>query len=674
MSKDNIKGRMERLKEIIRHHDYKYYVEHNPEISDFDYDVLLKELSMLEKTHPELITSDSPTQRVGGEPLKVFPVITHKIPMLSMDNTYAPDELVEFDKRVRKSLSGEEIEYVVELKIDGVSVSLTYENGLLIKGATRGDGVKGDEVTNNLRTIRSIPLRITPSKKYKLPSSVEVRGEVYMDRRSFELLNEEKEQRAEELFANPRNAAAGSLKLLDAKLTAKRHLNIFVHGVGFLEGAAINSQYELLEFYREVGFRVSPYVKKFDTLDEVIHYCNSWENKRDSLGFDIDGMVIKVNSFMQQKILGHTTKSPRWMIAYKFQAKRAQTRLEDIIIQVGRIGTLTPVALLKPIILSGSTVSRATLHNIDEIKRKDIRIGDTVLIEKAGEIIPQVVEVVKKKRTGKEKRFSMPQHCPVCASVVTKKSGEVAYRCDNIVCPAQLKMRIKHFASREAMDIEGLGEAIIEQIVDKGLIGDCGDIYSLRFGQLKNLERMGDKSAQNLIDAISKSTDNELTRLIYALGIRHVGIHAAHVLAEYYKSLELLANAKTEELTGIHEIGPVMAESVYTFFKNSHTKKVLEKLKKAGLRFKEEKNKIGGKLSEKYFVFTGELDSLTRDEAGTLVRRLGGEVAETVSRKINFLVKGKQPGSKLDKAQKLGIEVIDEATFKQLVLLKVGGL
>ncbi len=665
---ENVKVKIGKLKDLIRYYDRKYYIEDKPEISDYEYDALMKELIELERQYPEFITADSPSQRVAGKPIKVFPVVEHRFQMLSMDNTYSAEELSEFDKRVRKNLTEEKIEYVVELKIDGVSVSLVYEEGLFIRGATRGDGIKGDEVTNNLKTIRSIPLRLNPPKKGKLPRFIEVRGEVYMDRKSFHILNEEKEEKGEELFANPRNAASGSLKLLDPKLTAKRHLNIFVHGVGYLEGVSIEFQYELLEFYKEVGFRVIPYAKKFDSLKEVINYCNNWEEKRESLDFDIDGMVIKVNSFEQQRRLGKTTKSPRWMIAYKFHARRAQTKLEDIIVQVGRTGTLTPVAILKPVSLSGSTVSRATLHNIDDIKRKDIRIGDTVFIEKAGEIIPQVVEAVREKRTGREKKFIMPRSCPVCGSPVKREPSEVAFRCENVSCPAQLKMKIKHFASRETMDIEGLGEAIIEQIVDKGLVKDYGDVYFLKLQELRDLERMGDKSAQNLIDAINKSKNNDLSQLIYALGIRHVGVHAASVLADRYISLDRLNSSTIEELIDIYEIGSVMARSIYEFFKNPKTKKVLEKLKKAGLNFSQKKKiEVSGKLSRKRFVFTGELDSFPRDEAGKLVRQRGGDVSDTISKKIDFLVAGKNPGSKLNKAKELGIEIIDEARFKDMI-------
>ncbi len=667
MPKEDIKGKIEKLREDIRNHDHKYYVENKPEISDFEYDRLIKELIALENAHPGLITLDSPSQRVGGEPLKVFPVVEHRVGMLSMDNTYSPEELLEFDKRVKKNLSAEKIEYTAELKIDGVSVSLVYEDGLFIRGATRGDGIKGDDVTANLKTIRSIPLRLNFPKGSKPPKFIEVRGEVYMDRKSLRMLNEEKEENNDELFANPRNAAAGSLKLLDPRLTARRHLNIFVHGVGYAEGLNVESQFELLEFYKNAGFRISPYARKFDLLGEVIDYCNSWEDRRSGLDFDIDGMVIKVNSFKQQRLLGQTTKSPRWMIAYKFHAKRAQTKLEDIIVQVGRTGTLTPVAILKPVSLSGSTVSRATLHNIDEIGRKDIRIGDSVIIEKAGEIIPQVVEAVKEKRTANTRKFNMPKKCPACGWVATRKAGEVAYRCENISCPAQLKMRIKHFASREAMDIEGLGEAIIEQIVDNGLVKDYGDIYFLKFEQLKILERMADKSAQNLIDAINKSRNHDLSQLIYALGIRHVGVHAASVLADRYKSLDSLSNSTIEELTNIYEIGPVMAESMYEFFKNPQTKKVLEKIRKAGLNFIQKKRKPDGKLSGRKFVFTGELDSFTRDEAGKLVRQSGGDISDIVSKKVDYVVIGKQSGSKVKKAQALGITIIDEKKFKEML-------
>jgi len=461
--KKDIGREIKKLRQIIDRHDRRYYVENKPEISDQEYDRLMKELEKLEKAHPELVTPDSPTQRVSGEVLEDFETVSHREPMLSMDNTYSADEIREFDKRVKKNLEVDKLDYVVELKIDGVSVSLLYEKGRFTQGATRGDGFKGDNATINLKTIRSLPLSIAAKKS---PDLFEARGEVYMPRKSFDKINKEKEKLGEDLFANPRNAAAGSLKLLDSSMVAKRHLSMWIYGVGYVEGAGFKTQSEALSFLKSSGFRTNPYIKKCHSIEEVIEYCDTWEKKKDSLDYDIDGMVIKVDSFSYQKALGQTSKSPRWMIAYKFPAEKKETILKDIVVQVGRTGTLTPVAMLKPVELSGSTVSRATLHNQDEIMRKDIRIGDHVIIEKAGEIIPQVVEALKNKRTGKEKKFSMPRKCPACNSKVESVEGEVALRCENLSCPAQLKERVKHFASRQAMDIEGMGEAIVNQLVD----------------------------------------------------------------------------------------------------------------------------------------------------------------------------------------------------------------
>ncbi|MBU1147267.1 MAG: NAD-dependent DNA ligase LigA, partial [Candidatus Omnitrophica bacterium] len=540
--KKDIEQEIKKLRQIIDHHDRRYYVENKPEVSDQEYDRLMKELEKLEKAHPELVTPDSPTQRVSGEILEGFETVEHRETMLSMDNTYSADEIREFDKRVKKNLEVDKLDYVVELKIDGVSVSLLYEKGRFVQGATRGDGFKGDAITVNLKTIRSLPLTLgnfvsCPKgqlTKLPRPELFEARGEVYMPRKSFERINKEKEKLDEDLFANPRNAAAGSLKLLDSSMVAKRHLSMWIYGVGYVEGAGFETQSEALSFLKEAGFSTNPYIKKCHTIEEVISYCDSWEKKKDSLDYDIDGMVIKVDSFLYQKALGQTSKSPRWMIAYKFPAERKETVLKDIVVQVGRTGTLTPVAMLKPVELSGSTVSRATLHNQDEIMRKDIRIGDHVIIEKAGEIIPQVVEAIKKKRTGREKKFSMPKKCPACSSKVESVEGEVALRCENLSCPAQLKERVKHFASRQAMDIEGMGEAIVNQLVDKKLIEDYGDIYSLKLDKVADLERMADKSASNLMNAIEKSKSNELNCLVFGLGIRHVGVRAAWILASRF--------------------------------------------------------------------------------------------------------------------------------------------
>ena len=669
---NEVKKQIERLREEIRRHDRLYYVENNTKISDQEYDALLKKLEKLEKEDPGSVTPDSPTQRVAGEPVGGFSVVEHKAKMLSMDNTYNHDELREFDARVKKNLGGEKYEYVVELKIDGVSVALTYENGKFTRGATRGDGFKGDDITVNLKTIRSIPLILEPQKGIGFPEFMEVRGEVYMKHQSFEKINKDKEKAGEELFANPRNAAAGSLKLLDPRTVAKRGLDIFMHSFGYAEGAHFSSQYELLDKLKALGFRVNPNYKKCGDIGDALKFCDIWQQTREELEYDIDGMVVKVNSFIQQKKLGETSKSPRWMIAYKYPAERVETKLLDIKVQVGRTGALTPVAVLKPVFVAGSTVTHASLHNQDEVDRKDVRVGDTVIIEKAGEIIPQVVEVVKSRRTGKEKKFEMPKKCPACGAQTKREEGEVAFRCENVFCPAQLKESLIHFASRGAMDIEGLGEAMVDQLVDKKLVKDYGDIYCLKFEQLRALDRMGDKSARNLVDAIEKSKNNRLNRLIYALGIRHVGEHIADVLAKRFRSIDKLSQQALEDLTGVQEIGPVVAESIRDFFGNPVSKKVLERLAKAGVKTEEEAPAgSSSKLAGRSFVFTGEFKDYSRTDAEQLVRDLGGNVSSSVGKKTDFVVAGENPGSKYEKAKKLGMKIIDEKEFNKIIKEKI---
>lgn len=668
MGASEIKDRIERLREDIRYHDRLYYIENKPKISDQGYDLLLKELQGLEKENPEFITPDSPTQRVGGAPLGGFAPAEHKVQMLSMDNTYNHDELRAFDERVMKNLGGEKYEYVVELKIDGVSVSLTYEKGLFVRGATRGDGFKGDDVSSNLKTIRSIPLKLTASNGAVVPGFIEARGEVYMRRDAFEWINREKGKAGEELFVNPRNAAAGSLKLLDPRIVAKRGLDIFAHGIGYFEGAPFESQSELLEGLIGLGFKVNPNYKKCAGIDEALEFCDLWQRKRESLNYDIDGMVVKVDSFSQQKRLGQTTKSPRWMIAYKFPAERVETKLEDIKIQVGRTGALTPVAVLKPVFVAGTTVKHASLHNMDEIERKGVKIGDTVILEKAGEIIPQIVDVVKSKRTGREKKFTMPSKCPACKNPVRREEGEVAYRCGNIFCPAQIKENLVHFASRAAMDIEGMGEAMVDQLVDNKLVSDYGDIYSLKFKDVRSLERMGDRSARNLIGAIGKSKDNTLSRFIYALGIRHIGEHIADVLARTFYSIEKISGLTISELSNTPEIGPVVARSIHDFFRNPSSRKVLNKLRNAGIRFAERPRKPEAlKLEGKTFVFTGELRGYSRPDAEEAVRGLGGNASSSVSKRTDFVVAGDNPGSKYDRAKQLGVKTIDEEQFIKII-------
>jgi len=666
--KEDVKKKINKLRNLINYHDRRYYVENMPEISDQEYDRLVKELKGLEDSHPKFITPDSPTQRVSGEVLQGFKGVGHRLPMLSMDNTYSADEIREFDERAKKNLAIDKLDYIVELKIDGVSISLLYEKGRFIQGATRGDGFKGDDITVNLKTIRSLPLAVTCKKTTKVPDLFEARGEVYMPRKSFVKINKEKEASGEEVFANPRNAAAGSLKLLDSAMVSKRRLDMWIYGVGYVRGASFESQFEALCFLKDAGFRTNPYIKKCCSIEEVIKYCREWEHKKRSLDYDIDGMVIKVDSFSYQKALGETSKSPRWMISYKFPAERKETVLQDIIVQVGRTGTLTPVAILKPVKLSGSVVSRATLHNQDEIMRKDIRIGDHVLIEKAGEIIPQVVEAISHKRKGREKKFSMPTKCPVCNSKVETVEGEVALRCENLSCPAQLKQRIIHFASRQAMDIEGMGDAIVAQLVDRKMVEDYSGIYYLKHEDLAGLERMADKSASNLIEAIKKSKSNSLNRLVFGLGIRHVGVRAAWILSSRFGSLERIGAAGEEELESINEIGPIVARSISSFFKTKENKKVIEKLERSGVRTEEKTTLVkGSELEGKTFVVTGSLKDFSRQEAEELIRRHGANASSSVSKKTDFLVLGKDSGSKLGKAKKLGVKIIDEQEFRKMV-------
>jgi DNA ligase (NAD+) len=661
---DSPKQEIERLKRLIRHHDRKYYDQDQPEISDTEYDRLYRALKELEARFPSLVTPDSPTQRVAGKPLAAFGVIRHRVPMLSMDNTYSSQELQEFDARVKRFLGGEGVSYVVEPKYDGVSVSLTYRKGLLQFGATRGDGEQGDDITANLKTIRAIPLALEGS----VPKLIEVRGEVYLPRAAFEALNKIREKEEEPLFANPRNAAAGSLKQLDPGVAAKRNLSIFCYGAGAVEGTSFKTQEEVLGFLRSAGLRVNPHHRLCDSMEGVVDYCNAWEPKKGTLAYHIDGMVVKVNDLDQQRRLGVTAKSPRYMIAYKFPAERAQTQLLDIEVNVGRTGALTPVAVLKPVLIAGTTVGRASLHNEDEIKRKEIRIGDQVVIEKAGEIIPQVVEAVKLKRTGQEKIFRMPGRCPACGGKVVRDEEEVAVRCVSLDCPAQLKERLVHFAQRTAMDIEGLGDVMARQLVAQGLVKDCGDLFGLTVDKILPLERMAEKSARNLMDGLQASKARGLARLLFALGIRHVGSAGAEALARSFGAVDKLASASLEELIRLPEVGPVMAASIHDFFRVPANRRVLEKLRAAGVKMEEaEAARVSERLSGQTVVFTGELSGLTRPEAEGLARSHGGTVGSSVTKKTTLLVAGASAGSKLEKARGLGVKVIDEAGFKRLI-------
>lgn len=667
MALKDIAKEIKDLRKTIRHHDHLYHVLDKPEISDREYDALYRKLKDLEDAHPEFASSDSPTQRVGGEPVKGFPVVRHIVPMMSLDNTYSAEEIKEFDARVRKNLKGEKIEYVVELKFDGVSTSLLYKNGKFIIGSTRGDGTEGDDVSANLKTIRSIPLVFDEGVK-KIPRAIEVRGEVYMTKKSLEKLNSQKEKEGDEPFANPRNAAAGSLKLLDPKIVVSRGLDIYIWGTGYYEGIGFKTHADILEYLKESGFRVNPHYKVCKTIEEVIDYCDSWEPKRDKLDFEIDGMVLKVNDLDQQKRLGVTTKNPRWAIAYKFPAEKALTEVEDIIVGVGRTGAITPVAVLKPVHLSGTTVSKASLHNFDEIERLDVKIGDKVYVEKSGEIIPKVLSVAKEKRTGKEKAFHIPFRCPACGSQLVRTHEEVAIRCENAGCSAQIKEKVLHFSSRDAMDIEGMGDAIVNQLVDKALIKDYSDIYYLKLEQVEGLERMARKSAQNLIEAVEKSKARDLNHLIFGLGIRHVGEHAAWVLATHFGSMEKIENVSVEDLTNVAELGPVMAESIYNFFHSKENLKILKKMKKPGLRMAlSEKKTLTGPLAGKNVVITGSLESYSRSEAEDAVRKAGGNPSSSVSKNTGFLVSGAEPGSKLEKAKSLGVRIITEKEFKKLL-------
>ena len=653
--------KIDKLINLLNYYNYKYYVENNPVVSDYEYDKLYRQLLELEKKYPQFIKPYSPTQRVGGQPLKEFKTVQHKVPMLSIDNTYSSDELIEFDKRVKRMADVEYVDYVVELKYDGVAVSLIYEDGKFILGASRGDGFRGDDITENLKTVKTIPLYIP----YKKP--IEVRGEVYMRKDDFEKLNREREKNGEQLFANPRNATAGSLKLLDSREVAKRNLQLFVYQG--IVGNNYKNHWDVMNFLKELGFPVSPHMKHAENIKEVIDYCKEWEEKRFSLPYNIDGMVVKVNSLSLQEKLGTTTKSPRWVVAYKFPAEQVSTIIKDVTVQVGRTGTLTPVAILEPVEISGTIVSRATLHNFDEIKRLGVKIGDRVFVEKGGEIIPKIVKVIPEARDGDEKDIPVPEKCPVCGSPVIKDTGEVAIRCPNVRCPAQVKERIIHFASKNAMDIEGLGEQWVNIFVDKGLLSDYGDIYYLKYEDLINLERMGDKSVKNLLNAIEDSKNRPLSRLIFALGIRYIGTHASEILAENFSSIDHLAEATFDQLSSIDEIGPVMAESIVEFFKNEENLRVIEKLKKAGVKTSREEKEIEKKdvLSGLTFVITGTLKNYTRDEITDYIKSLGGKVSSSVSKKTDYIICGEEPGSKLQRGKQLGIKIISEEEFEQLV-------
>jgi DNA ligase (NAD+) len=669
---ESVEKRIQKLREEIEKYDYYYYVLAQPLISDEEYDKLYKELEKLEAENPHLITHDSPTQRVGKDLTKEFKPVNHLVPMLSLANTYDEQDVYDFDRRVREGLpANEKVEYVVEYKIDGASVSLRYIDGKLFTAATRGDGTVGEEITNNVKTIKAVPMKIKKpaATKYKL-NDFEARGEIYMNIAEFEALNREREKNGEKLFANPRNSAAGTLKLQNPQIVASRKLNIFLYSLISLEDE-FQSQSENLELLRQMGFRVNYDYRVCKNIEEVLQVCKEFEEKRDTLEYEIDGAVIKVNSIRQQNILGSIAKSPRWAVAYKFKAKQAFTYVRDIVWQVGRTGAVTPVAELEPVRLAGSTISRATLHNYDEIKRKDIRVGDKVVIEKGGDVIPKVVAVITEERKSVSKPTKPPERCPVCKSKLYKPEDEVALYCENPECPAQIKGRLIHFASRGAMDIEGLGEALVDLFVEKGFLKTFSDIYELKNhrDQLIQIERLGEKSVDNLLNAIEKSKSQPFEKVLFALGIRYVGAGVAQKLAEHFGSIDALINASEEEILSVYEIGPSISRSVKQFFSDKHNLEHIEKLKNAGLNFSSEQKKPvkDNFFKDKTFVLTGTLSSFSRDEAAARIKKLGGKVASAVSKNTDYVIAGEKAGSKLDKAKTLGVKILNEEEFLKLL-------
>ena len=664
-SRSEARKEVERLRRELNLHNYRYYVLNEPAVTDFEFDQLLKRLQALEVEHPELVTPDSPTQRVGGQPLTGFPRVRHEIPMLSLDNTYSYDELREFDARVGKVVP-HDVEYLVEQKVDGVAVAVRYEDGRLVLGATRGDGQNGDDVTANVRTIRSLPLRLlndVPELR-----SFEVRGEVLLSCKQFQEMNREREEEGEPLFANPRNAAAGTLKLLDSRLVAQRRLDIFIHTIPAPPSRSYKTDLDVLDALSADGFRVVPHSTLFKSIEDVIGYIRDWDAKRDDLPYEVDGMVVKVNGFAQRVELGETAKSPRWAVAFKYPPKQATTVIRQIDFGVGRTGVVTPIAVMDPTLLSGSTIQHSTLHNADEIARKDIRVGDTVVIEKAGEVIPQVVKVVKH-APGSEK-FEMPELCPSCHSRLVKEGEEVAWRCVNASCPAQIQRRLEHFVSRNAMDIDGFGEKLIVVLVEKGMIKDFADLYGLETEALKTLERIGEKSSQNLVDALRQSKSRPYPNLLFAFGIRHVGITAARILARHFPDIRDLLKASAEQIAELPGIGPVIAESVVNFLSDPENARLIERLRDAGLQLARAPDSGPKPLKGKSFVFTGGLRDFTREGAQELVVSLGGNVTSSVSKQTDFVVAGVNPGSKYDKAKKLNVKIIDEEEFAAMTKQK----
>lgn len=662
MDKQKAKARIEELRKVIEYHNKRYYDDDDPEISDFEYDMLNNELKNLEREFPDLITADSNTQKVGGHVKEGFAEVTHEVPLQSLQDVFSIEELIEFDKRVKKQLGLEELNYVVETKIDGLSVALEYIDGKFVRGATRGNGLIGEDVTENLKTIKNIPQKLTEKV------NIIVRGEVFIGSAEFEKMNEEREIMGEALFANARNAAAGSLRQLDSKVAASRPLNIFIFNVQRLEKNTFNSHYEQLEYMKKLGFNVNPVHDFCSNIDEAIEAVKKIGENRDKLTFGIDGAVIKVDELDLREKLGVTAKTPRWAIAYKYPPEQKQTILKDIICQVGRTGAITPMAILEPVRVAGSTISKTTLHNEDFVKEKDLKIGDTVIIQKAGDVIPEVVEVVKEKRTGEEKEFSMPKVCPVCGAPAVREDGEAVTRCTGIECSAKALRSIVHFSSKVGMDIDGLGYSIIEQLIDNNLITGIADIYTLKLEDIASLKKNGKKFAQNLIDSINASKNNDVFKLITALGIRHVGSKLAKTLAKKYRNIDNLMNADLEELSMQDDVGEKTAESIYEFFKQDQTIDLINKLKAAGVNMESlEEESEDQRFAGMTFVLTGALDSFTRDEASDIIEKFGGKTSGSVSKKTTYVLAGEDAGSKLTKAQSLGVTVISEEQFKEMI-------
>jgi len=660
--------RIRELRDLIEYHNRRYYQLDDPEISDAEYDRLMRELAELEERHPDVDRSGSPTQRVGAAPLEKFRSVTHLTPMLSLANAFSEEEMVEFDERLRRLLGDRaELDFVAEPKIDGVAVNLVYENGLFAVGSTRGDGFTGEDVTQNLRTIRSLPLKMVSRTGGGFPARIEIRGEVYLEKEAFKKLNERRLSQGENAFANPRNAAAGSLRQLDPRVTARRPLGIFCYGAGIIEGADFRTHWEILEALRGWGFPANPNTRIARSVEECIAYRRHIESIREKLPYEIDGIVLKVNSLTLQDRLGTVSRSPRWAVAVKFAPTQATTVIEDIIVGIGRTGVLTPVAVMKPVQVGGVTVTHATLHNEDEILKKGVHVGDTVVVQRAGDVIPEVVKVVESRRTGREKPFRMPRRCPFCDSPVVRPEGEVAHRCVNPDCGAQLRERIRHFVSRNGMDIEGIGEKIVNRLLESGIIRDAADLFSITKEQLLELDRFADKSAENLVAAIAGSKRPPLERFLFALGIRHVGEYVAKILAKRFGSLAAIEAAGLEELSAVEGIGPTIAESLHRYFRDPRNVRLLRKLEEAGVRPVVEKRPTSAALAGKTFVFTGGLKGFTREKAKERVESLGGTAASSVSKKTDYVVAGSDPGSKAEKARSLGVTILDEDAFLKLI-------